>query len=91
MFRLISFSALFVSLLVGFLYANENGSPIDEEDRKALWAAVADAQGKRLPQTAIKNLKSIYDSAVTDEAWPEASFALCSRLLMEGQINQPIH
>ena len=91
MFRLISFSALFVSLLVGFLYANEHGSPIDEEDRKALWAAVADAQGKRLPQTAIKNLKSIYDSAVTDEAWPEASFALCSRLLMEGQINQPIH
>ena len=92
MVRLLSF-ALLVSIFTGLLIANENSSPTlpDEEDRKKLWAQVRDDNNKRLPKSAIKNLKLIQESAIADEDWPDATLALCSRLLTEGQINQPVY
>ncbi len=95
MIRLISFFALFVSLLTGFLFASGHGllgdMPLDEDGRAALWAQVEKDQGKRLPKSVIANLNKIHESAIADEAWPEATLALCSRFFVEGQIDQPVY
>ncbi len=101
MIRLISFLVLFLSLLTGclfagnFLLASENGSLgdswLEDEDRLQLWNKVQSDQQNRLPKSAIAGLKEIQKSAVADEAWPEATLALCSRFLIEGQVNQPVY
>ena len=63
--------------------------PSEEEDRKELWKQFEEAQEKGLPQTAIGKLQAIYDSAVADEAYPEAIKAICRKFFVEGNVNQP--
>jgi uncharacterized protein YfaS (alpha-2-macroglobulin family) len=95
MLRLISLLVLSLFLLTGFLFASENGfignSTIDEAERAALWKEVKTAQENRLPKSAVAKLKTIHTSAIADEAWPEATLALCYRFLLEGQIDQPVY
>jgi len=94
MIRLISFAFL-LSLVVGFMAVNEIGPlqprPLSEEDRLELWKEFEQAQSKGLPKTAIEKLQAIHESAVQDKAWPEATLALGTRFLIEGQINQPVY
>ena len=92
MIRLISFAFL-VSLMVGFMTVNEVGplKNLVEDDRTDLWKQFRENQQKGLPKSAIEDLKKIYDSAVGDEAWPEATLAQCTRFFLEGQIDQPVY
>ena len=93
MIRLFSF-VLLTSALAGFLIASDSvmtNSRIDEEDRKKIWAEIDAGTRKGLPKSVIAKLKTIQTSAIADEDWSEATFALCVRLLTEGQINQPVY
>ena len=93
MIRLFSF-VLLTSALAGFLIASDSvmtNSRIDEEDRKKIWAEIDADTRKGLPKSVIAKLKTIQTSAIADEDWSEATFALCVRLLTEGQINQPVY
>ena len=93
MIRLLSF-VLLVSALAGILIASDSvmtHSRIDEEDRKKIWAEIDADRRKGLPKTVIAKLKTIQASAIADEDWSEATLALCTRLLTEGQINQPVY
>ena len=93
MIRLLSLTLL-VSLLAGFLIASEGAMmkpTVDEQDRKMLWKEIEEDQRNRLPKSMIAKLKIIEASAIEDEDWPEATLALCTRLLTEGQIDQPVY
>lgn len=94
MIRLISFAFL-LSLLASFAIVNELGplKPLllTEDDREKLWTQFREYQDKGLPKSAIDTLKKIYDGASADESWPEATLALCTRFLIEGQIDQPVY
>ena len=93
MFRLFCF-AFPVFLIAGMIFAGENeptNRQPDDEARKQLWKETLQAQSKGLPKTVIEKLKQIQEGAVADEQWAEATLALCSRLLNEGQINQPVY
>ena len=59
------------------------------DDRDALWKQVEQAQSKGLPKSAAKLLTQIYDSAVADKEFAEATKAICYQIRVEGQINQP--
>ncbi len=54
--------------------------------RDALWAQVQDAIGKGLPQTAIKLLDQIIPGALADQAWAEATKAICMKIAQDGKI-----
>ncbi|QEG22990.1 alpha-2-macroglobulin family protein [Mariniblastus fucicola] len=93
MIRIVSF-ALFVSILAGLFVATERGllsSVPEEQDRKQLWTDSQLDQSRGLPKSAIEKLKAIRKSAVADEAWSEATLAMCSQFLLEGQIDQPVY
>lgn len=56
-----------------------------------MWKKVDEAIGKGLPQTAIKELDPIIESAIKDKAYPEAIKAICKKIAYEGNIqgNKP--
>ncbi len=86
-----AFLATALAFLVagGIFTLNENRIPEDEE-RQKLWKQVDEDVNAGKPRSAIDKLKLIYDGAAGDEAWPEATHALCRRFLLEGQIDQPL-
>ncbi|MBL8866505.1 MAG: hypothetical protein JNK93_13175, partial [Planctomycetia bacterium] len=59
--------------------------------RAAQWKKVDDAINKGLPQTAIKELGPIIESALKEKAYPEAIKAICKKIAYEGTIqgNKP--
>ncbi len=54
--------------------------------RDALWTQVQDAINKGLPQTAIKLLDQIIPGALADQAWAEATKAICMKIAQNGKI-----
>jgi hypothetical protein len=94
MIRLISLAFL-GSLVVSFLVVNEIGPMShlmpNQDERSRLWSQVQEDMDKGLPKSAIDKLKSIYDGAVEEQAYAEATRALCQRFIMEGQIDQPAY
>jgi hypothetical protein len=54
--------------------------------RDDLWKQVDSAISKGLPQTAIESLEQIIPGALQDEAWAEATRAICLKISLEGQI-----
>jgi len=54
--------------------------------RDALWSQVQDAINKGLPQTAIKLLDQIIPGALADQAWAEATKAICLKIAQDGII-----
>ncbi|MCX5644822.1 MAG: MG2 domain-containing protein [Phycisphaerae bacterium] len=54
--------------------------------RDALWTQVQDALNKGLPQTAVKLLDQIIPGALADQAWAEATKAICMRIAPNGMI-----
>jgi hypothetical protein len=54
--------------------------------RDALWTQVQDAINKGLPQTAIKLLDEIIPGALADQAWAEATKAICLKIDQNGII-----
>ena len=54
--------------------------------RDDLWAQVDDAISKGLPRTAIEILDQIIPGAVEDQAYAEATKAICLKIAQEGKI-----
>jgi hypothetical protein len=54
--------------------------------RDALWSQVQDAIKKGLPQTAIKLLDQIIPGALADQAYAEATKAICMKIAQNGVI-----
>ena len=92
MLRSVSF-ALVLVFLAGLIFANESflHTSDDEATRKKLWSQFEQDQSRNLPKSAIEKLERIEASAISDEDWPDATLAFCSRLLIEGQIDQPVY
>jgi hypothetical protein len=59
--------------------------------RDALWSQVQDALNKGLPQTAIKLLDQIIPAAEADQAWAEATKAICWKIAENGMIQGPTY
>ena len=78
---------LILSTVAGTLLNTETSN--NSDDREALWKQVQQAQSKGLPKSASKLLTQIYDSAVADEEFAEATKAICYQIRVEGKINQP--
>ena len=76
------------ALFAGSAFENEGGI-VDENQRKELWKQVEAANKKSLPKTAVDLLEKIYESAITDEEYPEAVRALAQKYLTEGNQSQP--
>lgn len=68
-----------------------NAIHLDQNDRDRQWAKVNEAINKGLPQTAIKEIEPIIDSALKDKAYPEAIKAIAKKIAYEGMIqgNKP--
>ena len=64
--------------------------PISSDQRERLWKAVSKAKSEGLPKTAVKHLQAIYDSAIEDRKFVEATRAYCTMARTEGEINQPM-
>jgi uncharacterized protein YfaS (alpha-2-macroglobulin family) len=64
---------------------------VDDLSRTERWKKVEDAIQKGLPQTAIKELEPIIDSALKDKAFAEAVKAMARKMVLEGNIqgNKP--
>jgi len=56
------------------------------EPRDSLWNQVDEAIQKRLPRTAIAVLDEIIPGALEDQAYAEATRAICLKISLEGQI-----
>ena len=56
------------------------------ESRDSLWDQVDEAIQNRLPQTAIAVLDEIIPGALEDQAYAEATKAICLKIALEGQI-----
>ena len=52
--------------------------PISSDQRERLWKAVSKAKSEGLPKTAVKHLQAIYDSAIEDRKFVEATRAYCT-------------
>jgi uncharacterized protein YfaS (alpha-2-macroglobulin family) len=57
-----------------------------ETPRPEQWKKVDEAVNKGLPKSAAEILTSIYDGAIKDKAYPEATRALAQKIAVEGQI-----
>jgi hypothetical protein len=55
-----------------------------------MWKQVKQAKSDGLPKTAVKLLQAIFDSAVADQEFVEATRAYCAIARTEGEINQPM-
>ena len=64
---------------------------VDDMNRPERWKKVEDAISKGLPQSAIKELDPIIESAIKDKAYAEAIKALARKMVLEGTIqgNKP--
>jgi hypothetical protein len=51
-----------------------------------MWKQVEDAISKGLPKTAAEQLQSIYQQALEDKAYPEATKAIAYKIVLEGQV-----
>ena len=72
--------------IISFAY----GHPMDEnKSREQLWEEVEQAQSQQLPKTEMQLLQRIYDSAVAQEAMPDAARALFQKIAVEARIKQP--
>ena len=78
---------LILSTVAGTFWNTE--SNIRPDDREALWKQVRQAESKGLPKSAAKLLGQIYDSAVADKEYAEATKAVCYQIRVESKINQP--
>lgn len=85
MFAAVAFSSLVVLVVL----AADMNPPISPRDE--MWKKVTEATNKGLPQTAIKELGPIIESALKDKAYPEAIKAISKRIALEGTIqgNKP--
>ncbi len=72
---------LVVAAVVGILASVAWAGPRDD-----LWKQVTDAINKGLPQTAISVLDQIIPGAVQDQAYAEATKAICMKIVQEGRI-----
>ena len=87
MIRVCSFLSILLLGVVSVVNANGSSSA---DDRSALWKLVEKAQSEGLPKTAVKQLQRIYESAVADKEFVEATRAYCAIARTEGEINQPM-
>ena len=78
---------LILSTAAGTFWNTEPSNRPD--DRQALWMQVRQAELKGLPKSAAKLLGQIYDSAVADKEYAEATRAVCYQIRLESRINQP--
>ncbi|MGE5295941.1 MAG: hypothetical protein ACM3VT_14040, partial [Solirubrobacterales bacterium] len=69
--------AVMMGLVVGASMAGE---------RDDLWRQVDDAISKGLPKTAAEILGQIVPAAIEDQAWAEATKALCMKIVQEGRV-----
>lgn len=60
--------------------------PLSLAERKTMWKQVEESVSQGLPKTAIEKLQPIYDSALREKAYPEATKALAYQFVLEGQI-----
>lgn len=60
--------------------------PPSSQDRKTMWKQVEESVSQGLPKTAAEKLQSIYDGAMKDQAYPEATKAIAYKIMLEGQI-----
>src|SRR5262245_46013032 len=86
--RIIASGAALAALVGLVVYASEAPPPGSREE---MWKKVDAANAKGLPQTAIKELEPIIESAMKDKAWPEAIKAIAKKIALEGNIqgNKP--
>jgi len=56
------------------------------ESRESLWRQVDNAIERGLPQTAIAILDQIIPEALADQAYAEATKAICLKIALQGQI-----
>ena len=75
---------IFTVIILLFLASATNVSLAAARD--ALWSQVQDALNKGLPQTAVKLLDQIIPGALADQAWAEATKAICLRVAKNGWI-----
>ena len=85
-----SLSFILVLILSTVAGATWNTEPNNRpDDREALWTQVSQAESKGLPISAAKLLGQIYDCAVADKEYAEATTAVCYQIRVESKINQP--
>jgi len=73
-----SLCVLLVLIIAGPLFAGES--------RDSQWDQVSEAIRQRLPRTAITILDEIIPAALEDQAYAEATKAICLKISLEGQI-----
>jgi hypothetical protein len=73
-----SLCVLLLLIIAGPLFAGES--------RDSLWNQVGEAIRQRLPKTAITILDEIIPAALEDQAYAEATKAICLKISLEGQI-----
>ena len=56
-----------------------------------MWKKVTEAEGKGLPQTALKEIEPIYEKAIKEKEHAQAIKAICKKVITEGTIqgNKP--
>ena len=94
MSRIRTLPAWAVALALAFACAGSlvlASSWADDITRSERWKKVEEAIQKGLPQTAIKELEPIIDSALKDKAFAEAVKAMARKMVLEGTIqgNKP--
>ena len=75
----------FLTVIILFLLAIATNVSL-AGSRDALWTQVQDALNKGLPQTAIKLLDQIIPGALQDQAYAEATKAICMKIVQNGRI-----
>ena len=64
--------------------------PLSSENRQKMWKQAEKAALDGLPKTAVKHMQAIYESAIADDAFVEATRAYCAIAKIEGEFNQPM-
>jgi len=77
---------LLATVIIGLLAVAAMGGPRDD-----LWKQVNDAINRGLPKTAMEILDQIIPGALADQAYAEATKAICMKIVQEGRIqgNKP--
>lgn len=75
----------FLSAIILFILASATTVSL-AGPRDGLWSQVQDALNKGLPQTAVKLLDQIIPGALADQAWAEATKAICLRVAKNGWV-----
>ena len=72
---------LLATVIIGLLAVAAMGGPRDD-----LWKQVDDAINRGLPKTAMEILDHIIPGALADQAYAEATKAVCMKIVQEGRI-----